>query len=122
MVAFRRTGRGRHVSRSAKAHNANHLYANATAAAADKAHPGDTSKVVPVTISVALFQAFFGNGRTSVDIRHDLHTLNDFKSLVQCQSGPGRRTSKSCISNDSNGDLTVDQRDISIFQRVFTGS
>ena len=50
-IAYKRSGRGGHVSNAAKAHNANHLYATYAAAEADPAHPGDKSKVVRVTLS-----------------------------------------------------------------------
>ncbi|HOD49387.1 MAG TPA: twin-arginine translocation signal domain-containing protein [Candidatus Hydrogenedentes bacterium] len=69
-VVYRRSGRGRHVSQAAKLHNANRLYSNALVAALDKAHPGDTSKVVELTISRRRFRELFGNGRTIVDLRH----------------------------------------------------
>jgi len=69
VVAFRRSGRGRHVSNAAKRHNANHVYATEAVAAADLAHPGDKSKIVEVVISRGLFNRLFANGRTAVDLR-----------------------------------------------------
>lgn len=71
-VAYKRTGRGRRVSNAAKKHNANHLYASAKAAAADPAHSGDNSKVVPVSIPQELFNEVFANGRANADLRHVL--------------------------------------------------
>ncbi len=70
VVVYRRSGRGRHVSNAAKKHNANHVYADALVAALDKAHPGDNSKVVPITVSRAEYNRLFGNGGFIADLRH----------------------------------------------------
>jgi len=72
VIVYRRTGKGRHVSNAAKKHNANHLYATIQAAAQDLAHPGDRSKVVMVTISNAMYEKLFPNGKLVADLRHDL--------------------------------------------------
>jgi hypothetical protein len=69
VTVFRRSGRGRHVSNAAKKHNANLIYASAAAAAADLAHPGDNSKVVPITISRSRYDLLFGNGQQKIDLR-----------------------------------------------------
>lgn len=121
-TAWRRSGKGRHVSRAAKGHNANHVYATFEAAASDLPHPGDKSYPVPIVISASLYQAFFGDGRQSVDLRHDLRTLTDYKNLSQCQTGPARKAAPDCVAQDVNGDGRVDLRDVSIFQRMFTGA
>jgi hypothetical protein len=71
-TAYRRTGKGRHVSNAAKKHNANHLYANKRVAAQDIAHPGDRSKVVKITISRAMHRKLFPVGKLVADLRHDL--------------------------------------------------
>lgn len=120
VVAWKRSGRGRHVSNAAKAHNANHIYVSFQAAAADRAHPGDKSRPVPVTINAALFAALFADGKQSVDLRHDLHTLGDFAGLRNCLSGPGAEIEKSCLPHDLTGDTTVDLRDVAASQRAFT--
>jgi hypothetical protein len=70
--AFRRTGRGRRISNAAKKHNANRRYATRAAAEADLAHPGDTSRVVQITMNRDLFDRLFANGRLAVDLRRDL--------------------------------------------------
>jgi hypothetical protein len=67
-LAFRRSGRGRHVSNAAKSYNANHLFATMQAAR-HGAHPGDRSKIVPVMISQQLWKEYFGSGRLAVDLR-----------------------------------------------------
>ncbi len=120
MTAFRRSGRGRHVSNAAKKHNANHLYANFQTASQDADHPGDRSRVVPVVIGAALFRTLFANGRKAVDLRHDLRTSSDFKRLQQCLSGPDGRVPLGCSSADQNGDGHTDLRDLAILQRSFT--
>ena len=70
--AFRRSGRGRRVSKAALKHNANHVYATREAAAADLAHLGDRSKVVEITMNRDLFVRFFADGKMSADLRHNL--------------------------------------------------
>lgn len=121
VVVHRRSGRGRHVSNAAKKHNANRLYATYSAAASDPAHPGDKSRIVKATISAALFAALFGDGRTMVDLRRDLHTLSDYGNLADCLRGPGSIAGSSCTKSDLDGSGEVNLRDVSIFQRIFTG-
>ena len=70
VVIYRRSGNGLHVSNAAKRHNANHRYADALVAALDKAHPGDNSKVVSLTISRREYNRLFPQGRLDVDLRH----------------------------------------------------
>jgi len=120
--AWRRSSRGRHVSNAAKKNNANHLYATQLAASLDRAHPGDRSRVVPVVISAALFQSLFRDGRASVDLRHDLRTLADYRALQRCLGGPGAPIQPGCEAGDYDRDGTSDLRDLSVFQRTFTGS
>jgi hypothetical protein len=71
-IAYKRSGRGLHVSNAAKKHNANMLYSTFAAATADMAHPGDNSKVVMVTISRNLHSRLFSFGKTSADLRHEM--------------------------------------------------
>jgi hypothetical protein len=68
-VAYRRSGRGRRVSRAVKIRNASFRYKNKPAALKDRAHPGDTSRVVPIAISKETFFLWFGNGAHKVDLR-----------------------------------------------------
>ena len=72
ITAYRRSGRGRHVSNAAKKHNANHLYATRAAALADPAHPGDHSKVVMITINRDMHAKLFPRGKLAADLRLDL--------------------------------------------------
>jgi hypothetical protein len=66
--AYKRSGRDTHTSQAAKKHNANHLYASYAAAAADPAHPGDSSKVVHIVISKDRYDRLF-RYTDSVDLR-----------------------------------------------------
>lgn len=121
VIAFRRSGRGRHVSNAAKKNNANRLYANFQAAALGLAHPGDRSRVVSVVISAYMFDSLFRGGRVCVDLRHDLHTLADYRALQSCLSGPGVQLPSRCTAADHDGNGTADLRDFARFQQVFTG-
>ena len=67
-VVYRRSGSGRRVSKAVKLRNANLVFDSPTAAAT-KLHPGDRSKIVPITISHATFLAWFGQGAHAVDLR-----------------------------------------------------
>jgi len=68
-VAFIRSGRNTHVSNAAKKQNANRIYATFEAAMIDAPHPGDSSKVVQISISKDLHAALFGGGGDTVDLR-----------------------------------------------------
>ena len=68
-VVYRRSGRRRRVSRAVKLRNANLVFDTAAAAAASKLHPGDRSKVVPITITDSVYQQWFGGGAHVVDLR-----------------------------------------------------
>ena len=72
VVVYRRSGRGRHVSNAAKKHNANRLYATEQAALLDIPHPGDRSKVVPVTISSEMYNRLFAFNKQVADLRRAL--------------------------------------------------
>ena len=72
VTAYRRTGKGRHVSNAAKKHNANHLYVTMRSAVKDNAHPGDRSTVVKITINRAMYKKLFPRGKLVADLRHDL--------------------------------------------------
>jgi len=62
--------RGRRGSNAAKIHNANFLFATIEAADANRAHPGDNSRIVPVIISRVRFNQLFNNGNTAIaDLR-----------------------------------------------------
>ena len=71
-VAYRRSGRGIHVSNAAKRHNANRLYATYEAALADSPHPGDHSRIVMVNVNGATYDKLFPKGKVIADLRRDL--------------------------------------------------
>jgi hypothetical protein len=68
-VAWRRSGRGRRVSRAVNIRNANLRYKNKGAAKSDRAHPGDTSQVVSIDVSDETYRRWFGNGAHRIDLR-----------------------------------------------------
>ena len=69
-VAFRLSTRGINTaSNAAKAHAANKRFATAAAAEANRAHPGDPSRVVSIHVSEATWNAWFGGGAQVVDLR-----------------------------------------------------
>jgi len=70
VLAYRLSGRGRRVSNAAKSHNANKVFSSPQAADQNRAHPGDTSRVVPITLSVAAFDTLFPAGAQVADLRH----------------------------------------------------
>ena len=71
-IAFKRSGKGGHISNAAKKHNANRVYATAVAATLDPPHPGDKSKVVPISMSRDRYNTLFRNSRQVFDLRRDV--------------------------------------------------
>jgi hypothetical protein len=67
-VVYRRSSRGRRVCQAVKIRNANLRYKTKDAAN-DPAHPGDTSRIVPIDLSQATFKLWFGTGTHVVDLR-----------------------------------------------------
>ena len=67
---FALSGRGRRISNAAKKNNANKRFRFAWVAASELAHPGDSSYVVPLTVSAAELDRLFGDGRLVADLRH----------------------------------------------------
>jgi hypothetical protein len=59
---FRLSGRGRRISKAAKKHNANKRFATREDAEANRAHPGDNSSVVRLTVSKAEYNRLFAKG------------------------------------------------------------
>jgi len=68
--AFRLSTRGRRASKAAKHHAANMVFVSAQAANLGRAHPGDRSRIVTLSIAPATWQAWFGSGASEVDLRH----------------------------------------------------
>ncbi len=71
-VAYRRSGRGMHVSNAAKKHNANRLYATYEAALDDTPHAGDRSRIVMINMNCSTYNKLFPKGKFIADLRHDL--------------------------------------------------
>ena len=67
-VVYRRSSRGRRVSQAVKIKNANLRY-KTKSAANDPAHPGDTSRIVPIDINQATYKLWFPRGAHVVDLR-----------------------------------------------------
>ena len=63
------SGAGRRVSQAAKCHNANKVFATPQAADANRAHPGDTSKVVSLDVGPGTWLKHFANGDICIDLR-----------------------------------------------------
>jgi len=69
-VIFRLSSRGQRGSRAAKLHNANMRFVTAAAADIHRAHPGDHSRIVQLTINDATFQRLFPSPNIEVaDLR-----------------------------------------------------
>ncbi len=69
VTVFRLSSRGRRTSNAAKKHNANHLFTNEATADKNRAHKGDRSRIVKLTISRAEFDRLFSKGHKKVDFR-----------------------------------------------------
>lgn len=70
-AAYRLSLRGRRGSRAAKRHNANMVFRSAPAAHANRAHPGDHSRVVAILLSQARYDQLFPHTTSVVaDLRH----------------------------------------------------
>jgi hypothetical protein len=68
--AFRLSTRGvSSASNAAKAHAANKRFPSAAIADANRAHPGDKSRIVAIDVSPATWNLWFGGGRSIVDLR-----------------------------------------------------
>jgi hypothetical protein len=66
---YRLSSRGRRASPAVKAYNANLRFRTKRAAKKNRAHPGDTSEVVPLTVSAAEFRRLFGRRGKIADLR-----------------------------------------------------
>jgi hypothetical protein len=70
VVIYALSGRGRRVSNAAKKHNANLRFRTILDAETNHAHPGDTSFVVPLTVSHDVFDLLFPRGASVADLRN----------------------------------------------------
>jgi hypothetical protein len=67
---FALSGRGRRISNAAKIHNANKRFLFAWVADANRAHDGDTSRIVSLVVSQDEVKRLFGPGKLVADLRH----------------------------------------------------
>ena len=58
------------ASNAAKAHAANKRFISPAVADANRAHPGDKSKIVPIDIKPTTWDLWFGGGNGVVDLRN----------------------------------------------------
>lgn len=71
LFVYRLSSRGKRASGASKAHNANMLFATWEAADANRAHPGDRSRIVRLNISPTRYEhLFLASGSETVDFRH----------------------------------------------------
>lgn len=75
---YRLSSRGRRVSNAAKAHNANKRFATRAAADRNRAHPGDRSRIVPLTVSVEEYHRLFVSRHSLVA---DLRQLRNIRLI-----------------------------------------
>jgi hypothetical protein len=66
---YRLSSRGRRASVGTRAHNANMRFRTRRAADRNRAHPGDHSHIVPLTVGIEEFQRLFHGGLHAVDLR-----------------------------------------------------
>ena len=57
------------ASQAAKKHAANKRFVSAQAAALNRAHDGDRSRIVPLDVSESTWEQYFGSGADMVDLR-----------------------------------------------------
>src|SRR5512143_3171525 len=70
IVIYRLSLRGRRGSKAGKLHNANLLFATQAAADANRAHPGDNSRIVGVVVRADEFDRLFTSRNSQVaDLR-----------------------------------------------------
>lgn len=122
-TAFKLSLRGRRGSNAAKNHNANMVFATAAAAEANRAHAGDTSRVVQIVVSADEFDRLF-TSRNSLTA--DLRKLRGPVHVGDCNKNGkvsvdelvlgvnialGRKPVEECTPFDrvQNGKVSVDE-------------
>ena len=68
-TVYRLSVRGQRASNASKRNAAYKRFLTAADAELGRAHPGDCARVVPITVSDAQWQAWFGSGARAVDTR-----------------------------------------------------
>jgi hypothetical protein len=122
-VIYRLSLRGRRGSQAAKRHNANKRFASEQAANLHRAHPGDHSRIVPLTVSDRVYRLLFPNPESLVaDLRTVLHnscvgdcagdgavTVDEL--LTGVNIALGNVPLETCTAFDSNRDkqVTIDE-------------
>lgn len=66
---YRLSSRGRRASRGTRAYHANMRFRTRRDADRNRAHPGDTARIVPLTVSIEEFHRLFPRGLHVVDLR-----------------------------------------------------
>lgn len=70
VIAYMRSARGlKGISKAAKKHNHNRVYATVQAALNDPAHPGDRSRVVRIVMNEQMHAQLFAAGNDTADLR-----------------------------------------------------
>jgi len=69
VTVFKLSLRGRRGSNAAKSHNANKLFTTLEAADMNRAHPGDNSRIVSLSIDKARFKELFKGNAEVADLR-----------------------------------------------------
>lgn len=118
VVIYRLSLRGRRGSNAAKKHNANKRFATQDAADTHRAHPGDRSRIVPITISAAEFQRLFPSSDITVaDLRPTMPictgdcnrngqvTINELLTMVNSALGNTQVTA--CTAGDASRDGAI---------------
>jgi hypothetical protein len=119
---YRLSLRGRRGSRAAKRHNANLRFASAGAAALHRAHRGDHSRVVGLTVSAAVFEQLFPALNDEVaDLRAirlgcagdcdrgGSVTVDELVNGVNIALGNAASDSCRIFDTNRNGSVTVDE-------------
>ncbi len=122
VVIYRLSLRGRRGSNAARKHNANMRFATERAADRHRAHPGDRSRIVRLTVSTDEFHRLFPSPNIEVaDLRKvravcvgDCNgdgqvTINELLTMVNAALGTA--SAAACAAGDAsaNGEITVDE-------------
>ena len=121
-VIYRLSLRRQRGSRAAKLHNANMRFATEAAANLHRAHPGDRSRIVPLTVNDAVFRRLFPSANSEVadlrkitlgcigDCDRDSHvTVEEIISMVN--TALDNPQASVCRRGDLNrdGTITIDE-------------
>ena len=133
-VIYRLSLRGRRGSKAARRHNANKRFATQEAANLHRAHPGDRSRIVPLTVSEGFHHMIFPIPTSLVaDLRTVTHsscvgdcggdgTVTIDELLAGVNIALGNASLEGCTAFDTNRDkrVTVDEL-LSAVNRALSG-